>query len=174
MKRYIVVGGLCVVAGFTLSTCLGNNLRRLTGASADALAGSAEPPLMRKNLRNFGANEEGMAFSEAPAAPRPQKRREIQSIGGGSAGPRGGVMAEAAVMDGMSPSAPPGEAPATPGRAWFPETFLFEPLVVTDASGLASVPVKVPDRLTQWRVLALAHSRSGAQAGAVARFAGTL
>ena len=25
--------------------------------------------------------------------------------------------------------------PATPGRAWFPETFLFEPLVVTDASG---------------------------------------
>ncbi|RKG96499.1 hypothetical protein D7V97_35540, partial [Corallococcus sp. CA053C] len=65
-------------------------------------------------------------------------------------------------------------AAAAPTRAWFPETFLFEPLVVTDASGAATVPVRVPDRLTQWRVLALAHSRSGAQAGAVTSFAGTL
>ncbi|MFZ5439372.1 MAG: alpha-2-macroglobulin family protein [Myxococcota bacterium] len=59
-------------------------------------------------------------------------------------------------------------------RAWFPETFLFEPLVVTDADGRANVPVKVPDRLTTWRVLALAHSRQGSQAGAVASFLGTL
>lgn len=66
------------------------------------------------------------------------------------------------------------EADATPSRAWFPETFLFEPLVVTDASGAATVPVRVPDRLTQWRVLALAHSRSGAQSGAVTSFTGTL
>ena len=72
------------------------------------------------------------------------------------------------------PPPPPGEAAAPPGRAWFPETFLFEPLVVTDASGAASVPVRVPDRLTHWRVLALAHSRSGAQAGAVSTFAGSL
>ncbi|NMO23371.1 hypothetical protein HG543_52215, partial [Pyxidicoccus fallax] len=66
------------------------------------------------------------------------------------------------------------EPEAAQSRAWFPETFLFEPLVVTDASGAATVPVRVPDRLTGWRVLALAHSRSGAQAGAVTRFAGTL
>lgn len=59
-------------------------------------------------------------------------------------------------------------------RAWFPETFLFEPLVVTDAQGRASVPVKVPDRLTTWRVLALAHGREGTQAGAVTSFLGTL
>ncbi|HLL55954.1 MAG TPA: alpha-2-macroglobulin family protein [Myxococcaceae bacterium] len=66
------------------------------------------------------------------------------------------------------------EPAAAPSRAWFPETFLFEPLVVTDASGEASVPVRVPDRLTRWRVLALAHSREGAQAGATAGFLGTL
>ena len=54
-----------------------------------------------------------------------------------------------------------------PTRAWFPETFLFEPLVVTDDSGAATVPVRVPDRLTTWHVLALAHSRTGAQGGAV-------
>ena len=59
-------------------------------------------------------------------------------------------------------------------RAWFPETFLFEPLVVTDATGAATVPVRVPDRLTTWRVLALAHSRSGAQGGAVTSFLSTL
>jgi hypothetical protein len=66
------------------------------------------------------------------------------------------------------------EEPAAPTRAWFPETFLFEPLVVTDGSGAATVPVKVPDRLTSWRVLALAHARNGAQAGTTHRFLGTL
>ncbi|MCG8423406.1 MAG: hypothetical protein MJE77_36360 [Proteobacteria bacterium] len=59
-------------------------------------------------------------------------------------------------------------------RSWFPETFLFEPAVVTDDQGKAEVRVRVPDRLTTWRVLALAHSRTGAQAGAVASFTGTL
>lgn len=65
-------------------------------------------------------------------------------------------------------------AEQTATRSWFPETFLFEPLVVTDDSGAATVPVKVPDRLTTWRVLALGHSRSGAQAGATTSFLGTL
>ena len=59
-------------------------------------------------------------------------------------------------------------------RTWFPETFLFEPLVVTDATGAAVVPVRVPDRLTTWRVLALAHSRTGAQGGVTTSFVGTL
>ncbi len=59
-------------------------------------------------------------------------------------------------------------------RSWFPETFLFEPLILTDESGAASVDVRVPDRLTTWRVLALAHSRQGGQAGTTASFLGTL
>lgn len=74
------------------------------------------------------------------------------------------------------PAPDPGSSktPEGPTRAWFPETFLFEPLVVTDDRGAAVVPVRVPDRLTTWRVLALAHSRSGAQGGTVASFLGTL
>lgn len=76
--------------------------------------------------------------------------------GKGGMGPGGGGEGEAAT------------------RSWFPETFLFEPLVVTDKAGKASVSVAVPDRLTSWRVLALAHSRAGAQAGAVTTFLGTL
>ncbi|HEY5934949.1 MAG TPA: alpha-2-macroglobulin family protein [Kofleriaceae bacterium] len=78
-------------------------------------------------------------------------------------------------MDEKKPDATktrPGSESAT--RTWFPETFLFEPLVVTDANGAAVVPVRVPDRLTTWRVLALAHSRTGAQGGATTSFLGTL
>ncbi len=68
-----------------------------------------------------------------------------------------------------------GEAEQGPApRAWFPETFLFDPLIVTDDQGRASVDVRVPDRLTTWRVLGLAHSRAGAQAGGTASFVGTL
>ena len=61
-----------------------------------------------------------------------------------------------------------------PTRAWFPESFVFEPLMVTDADGLASLEVTVPDQLTDWRILALAHDRAGGQAGSEARFASTL
>ncbi len=67
-----------------------------------------------------------------------------------------------------------GEAPAARTRAWFPETFLFQPQLVTDASGKAELSVTVPDRLTTWRVLALAHDRQGGLAGATHSFDGRL
>lgn len=59
-------------------------------------------------------------------------------------------------------------------RSWFPETFLFEPRLITDEQGAGTLDVRVPDRLTTWRVLALAHSRQGGQAGATTSFLGTL
>jgi hypothetical protein len=74
-----------------------------------------------------------------------------------------------AALEEAEPEEPQPDAAPTV-RSWFPETLLFEPSVVTDAQGRAQVPVVVPDRLTTWRVLALAHSREGAQAGAVATF----
>jgi hypothetical protein len=85
------------------------------------------------------------------------KDKELGRVVGGAPGAGGG-------------GAEQGPAP----RAWFPETFLFNPLVITDDAGKASVSVKVPDRLTSWRVLGLAHSRNGSQAGATASFEGTL
>lgn len=96
-------------------------------------------------------------------------------VGLGSIGTLGkGSMNDAKEMAADEPSSG-GEATGEAStRAWFPETFLFEPLIVTDESGRANVPVKVPDRLTTWRVLALAHSRQGSQAGTVASFLGTL
>jgi len=110
-----------------------------------------------------------MARSPEPAAEIPRKMAE-----------RDRPMDDDEKLAGfLAPKKPaPGPAgaktPEGPTRAWFPETFLFEPLVVTDDRGAAVVPVRVPDRLTTWRVLALAHSRSGAQGGAVASFLGTL
>lgn len=178
MKRALLIVGVLFV-GFLLGT-MGDNIRRLFGASADALASSAAP-MAYKQEAPFPASpapeEAEMAMDDAaePVASGerkkalPAKRREIIQIvkGNGAAAPKPSVVTAEGGEQAESEAAPP-------SRAWFPETFLFEPLVVTDASGQAAVPVKVPDRLTQWRVLALAHSRSGAQAGAVTSFAGTL
>jgi hypothetical protein len=59
-------------------------------------------------------------------------------------------------------------------RSWFPEAFLWQPRVETGDDGVATLDVGVPDSLTTWRVLALAHDRSGQQAGSVHEFQGTL
>ena len=102
------------------------------------------------------AQSDALAAAPATKAPEPAKVEAKKKPPGGA-----GEKGEA------------GETGA-PTRAWFPETFLFEPLVVTDDRGAATVPVRVPDRLTTWRVLALAHARNGAQGGAVTSFVGTL
>jgi hypothetical protein len=59
-------------------------------------------------------------------------------------------------------------------REWFPEAFLWAPIVETDDDGLASLEITVPDSLTEWRVLGLAHDLGGQQAGAVHTFASRL
>lgn len=59
-------------------------------------------------------------------------------------------------------------------RQWFPEAFLWRPSVVTDSDGLAELDVRVPDALTDWRVLALAHDRNGHQSGTTHTFASRL
>jgi hypothetical protein len=114
-------------------------------------AGGAPPPA-----------SEPMAEQSAPAGPmRRAKAKEA---------PKDRSEGE---LDGRMTDAEQGGDDA-PTRAWFPESFVFEPLVVTDGDGLASLEVTVPDQLTDWRILALAHDRDGGQAGAEARFASTL
>ncbi|MCK6551511.1 hypothetical protein L6R52_37090 [Myxococcota bacterium] len=107
----------------------------------------------------------GEAFDDAKVAKKTMMRAKGDF---GRGGPAGAASAEAEREEGG------GGEPSAPARAWFPETFLFQPLVPTDETGRAKVEVLVPDRLTTWRVLALAHSRDGAQAGAEASFLGTL
>ncbi len=168
MKRMVLVAGILFV-GFVVGTFY-SNVRSLFGASAMALAGdeslqaspaSMEPP--EEEMEVAG----GVLGSMAPEPSRAKKRGGSKSMP--AAKPAAPAPRE---LDGLEGAE--AEAEGAPSRAWFPETFLFEPLVVTDEAGQATVPVRVPDRLTRWRVLALAHSRSGAQAGAVTSFAGTL
>jgi hypothetical protein len=130
---------------------------------------------------------EDKAAESAPATSKTSPRKMKKEAMPEEEGMMGGL---AAPVMAASPPSPPGEraagddeadgwaddgpADVAPERAWFPETFLFAPRVVTDAEGNATVPVTVPDRLTQWRVLGLAHDRSGGMTGAVHSFAGTL
>ncbi|WP_224242937.1 alpha-2-macroglobulin family protein [Hyalangium gracile] len=179
MKRALLIVGVLLVG-------------MLLGVLVTSLAGSAAPMMMKQE----------MAVASAPPmapAPEPLVAPIEAAPGGGGYGARtrGGVAKKPKPLMAYRDAAPSAVAEmaeeeavldaddakkggdtsgteAAPSRAWFPETFLFEPLVVTDGAGQATVPVKVPDRLTRWRVLALAHSRSGAQAGAVTSFAGTL
>jgi hypothetical protein len=131
---------------------------------------------MREESRSGASGASVAAEMAMPPAPAAEKTRD------GLVADEGGADRRKQAKDAPDPGdagkggggAAHGKRPESTTRAWFPETFLFEPLVVTDDTGAAVVPVRVPDRLTTWRVLALAHSRSGAQGGAVASFLGTL
>ena len=156
---------LCVIALAGTAACMAKG-----GASSD----EDEPAVARNSasLAGSGAYRDGNAdlhphinlpVNAAPAAPT--EDRQVEAV---KRTPQ--KMQVKDIVQGATDT----KAPEGKTRAWFPETFLFEPLVVTDDAGAAVVPVRVPDRLTTWRVLALAHSRSGAQGGAVASFLGTL
>jgi alpha-2-macroglobulin family protein len=109
----------------------------------------------------------------APASAKPAPKTEAFAGHLEANAALGSVAAVDAAPEASADGEGGGSAAAKP-RAWFPETFLFEPLIVTDDAGSARVHVRVPDRLTTWRILALAHSREGAQAGAETSFLGTL
>jgi hypothetical protein len=46
-------------------------------------------------------------------------------------------------------------------REFFPETFIFEPALITNAKGEARLPVTMPDAITTWRVTSFASSQNG-------------
>ncbi len=46
-------------------------------------------------------------------------------------------------------------------RKYFPETLYFNPLLITDANGVASVEIKLADSITTWRLTSMASSKDG-------------
>jgi 5-hydroxyisourate hydrolase-like protein (transthyretin family) len=46
-------------------------------------------------------------------------------------------------------------------REFFPETFIFEPALITDYEGMARLSVTVPDAITTWRITTFASSQHG-------------
>lgn len=166
MKRIVMMSALVALS------CMGKSEDKADdrgGKMADQATEAPMEPEPAASKPEDIAMDKSVAFAEKKKAP----------VGG--KGRSAGLLARE--RDGKDEEDSDDEHGAGPGRggegeaatrSWFPETFLFEPLVVTDAGGKASVSVAVPDRLTSWRVLALAHSRAGAQAGAVTSFLGTL
>lgn len=173
----VTVGGALALVLVSVGCKGGSDDRSRRGPSTGAAAHNAEQEeFARKRADQEMAKEKAEAqmsrsmaqMADEPAAPAAAAPDDDGKIGSKDRS-FGGAVAP------VTPGGKPADAePESPTRAWFPETFLFEPLVVTDASGKATVPVRVPDRLTTWRVLALAHSRSGAQGGAVTSFLSTL
>ncbi|UCD18746.1 MAG: type II secretion system protein GspG [candidate division WOR-3 bacterium] len=53
----------------------------------------------------------------------------------------------------------PAEEPRV--REFFPETFIFEPALITDHQGMATLSVTVPDAITTWRITTFASSPAG-------------
>ncbi|MCB9777233.1 MAG: hypothetical protein H6742_01550 [Alphaproteobacteria bacterium] len=151
----------------------------LAGCGGAYEAGDAAPASVEQDY-----SEEELAQS-APMAPAPSGGAKREANMRGGMGKDKATLADDEDGWGGGEGAPEpeevakkptddGESAQAPTRSWFPETFLFEPVVVTDQQGRADVPVVVPDRLTDWRVLALAHDRQGHQAGDLTTFRGTL
>ncbi len=75
-----------------------------------------------------------------------------------------GALPKAAVADEVSASTVSTETDdkAHPRvREYFPETFIFEPALITDGKGRALLPLKWPDSITEWRITTLASSVRG-------------
>ena len=114
----------------------------------------------------------GRAEPEAPGAAPPRVRPSTRGARAERSSMR--PMSQPAANQPAPPPADEGEGEAVALRQWFPESFLWQPLVETGPDGTAEVPVTVPDQLTTWRVLALANDRGGSQAGTLATFDSTL
>ena len=145
-------------------------------------------------MSSLGPAEEGDAVAQAPMGALDGAEAEALAklgyldeanfgVGGGAKDKRtrGAELAKAegrlAARDEPNDDAKPSPTGSDPGkdeapetRRWFPEAFLWRPLVQTGTEGQAVVDVDVPHQLTTWRILALAHDRQGQQAGSVHTF----
>ncbi|MBL8957612.1 MAG: von Willebrand factor type A domain-containing protein [Myxococcaceae bacterium] len=74
-SKIIFISTSVLLGIFALATLFGDNLRRLNGMSADALAGD-DHVSQRKTFRNFGMSN---TYDDAPPAPSPQGNTHVQA-----------------------------------------------------------------------------------------------
>lgn len=104
-----------------------------------------QPQMMWRQFFAFGVD---MEMAEAGPA----------GLGGGL-----GMLKTAGAAPG-APAAAGGEMPAKESvriREYFPETLFFEPALITDGNGRATLTVPMADSITTWRLAALANSAIG-------------
>jgi hypothetical protein len=167
-------GGVILMTAFGVVTIFGDNIRKMFGASVNALANTsvetthgAYSTSQHRNVVDFASQSTmdgpsgGSLFSgKAETAPRPRDddRKETQFDG---------------VVDDQSKKAdntskPRGPAPLSAQekakvrvRSYFPETLFWAPNVVTDASGQATLELPGADSITSWRAAVTANSLDG-------------
>jgi hypothetical protein len=76
-----------------------------------------------------------------------------------AAAPPNAVPEGAVQKSGAAPA--PGAAAEPRIRMHFPETLFFEPSLITDAKGKASVPLALADSITTWRLSAMGNAQNG-------------
>jgi hypothetical protein len=75
---------------------------------------------------------------------------------------KAGVDRDLGIMfKGSEAKAETGAAAPARVREYFPETLLFQPSLITDANGKATLDVPMADSITTWRLSAVASSRTG-------------
>ncbi|MGB9178495.1 MAG: alpha-2-macroglobulin family protein [Pyrinomonadaceae bacterium] len=102
---------------------------------------------MTTNISNgpMGAVSESVTVADEAAAPLPVNGRRMDSL----------LALRPAMKSAEAPPPPPGQQePAVQVRSDFRSTVLWQPDVVTDQQGVATVKVKYPDSLTGWQTTA--------------------
>jgi len=104
----------------------------------------------------FAPRAFALGRAPVPAAPAPAGLRMVLR----RAGRDEGKVAEEKFLAGGYANAPPAREEIRI-RQFFPETMYFNPAVITDGGGKASIDVDVADSITTWRISAMASSRGG-------------
>jgi hypothetical protein len=130
--------------------------------------------MMDGNMANLGALPGGGArfggggrggFPLPPGAPVPLAAEGANRFPAPMAAPA--AKHDAKPTDSASkPQSGTGAAEPPRLREYFPETLLWQPALITDDNGVASLPVRFADSITTWRLTASASSRGGALGGA--------
>lgn len=147
----------------------------LTGCGAER---SPEPAMAPREEKSAAWDEGAVGGSAAPpppASPAPGRGSGMplgEAVEGGERRQAEDLPEAEAPEEGKD--APADAEASSRVRSWFPETFLWAPRVITGTDGAAEVGVDLPDSLTTWRVLGLAASRDGQQAGAELSLLSTL
>jgi hypothetical protein len=158
-------------APLLLCVCVGG----MTALGCGSASRDAEPPSGSELKSDEARPDEPAPVVAAIAPPEMEQADDKPAAKRAEAGrPANGHAADRDGEDVPGGNGDNGQGGAERVRKWFPEAFLWQPMVETDASGLASIDVRVPDQLTTWRILGLAHTRDGRQAGALAGFASRL
>lgn len=162
-SRLLLLGAVLGGIGLGVSV-FGDNVRRMFGASVDALAGSAQPaaafeaPVRHTNHRNVlnfasAATDDEGDVVDAPAQTPEDNLAQHQAL----------LKPSATSTPSTGKAAPLSAATRAQVRvrSSFPETLFWRPELVTDAHGDATVDIPAADSITTWRASVTATSADG-------------